>query len=412
MFGRCGLIERVLGVRLVTTALFMVFASTSTHAANFTPLGVLSGGSRAADVSDDGAVVVGSSGLIGGAAPLGAFRWEAGVMTDLGTLPGSANAIASGVSADGSVVVGSNLNSVLINGATNYSPTHGFVWADGSMSPLSALPLPGYKSSAASISADSSVVVGRTSCSYSYCGSGFPSATIWTSDDPYPYVLGADSSAYGVSADGSVVVGEGNLEGGTGGLILGEAFRWTIGAGMVGLGDLSGGTGNSAAYEVSADGSVVVGQGNRAVLARDLPTTGEAFRWTIEDGMVGLGDLPGGDSSSVAHGVSADGSIVVGQGDGVNGKEAFVWTQEAGMQRLFDVLVAGGATGLDGWTLTGAYSISADGNWVVGSGINPFGTEEAFRASIAAVPVPPTVWLLGTGIMGLIRQVRRRRSAV
>jgi uncharacterized membrane protein len=181
--------------------------------------------------------------------------------------------------------------------------------------------------------------------------------------------------------------------------------------GMVGLGDLPGGTVNSAAYNVSADGSVVVGQGNRTFFADNLAPTGEAFRWT-NDGMVGLGDLPDGDFSSVAYGVSANGAIVVGQGDGVNGKEAFVWTQKGGMQRLFDVLVAGGATGLDGWTLTGAYSISADGNWVVGSGINPFGTEEAFRASIAAVPVPPTVWLLGTGIVGLIRQVRRRRSAI
>jgi probable HAF family extracellular repeat protein len=384
----------------------MVFASTSTHAANFTPLGVLSGGSRAADVSDDGAVVVGSSGLIGGAAPLGAFRWEAGVMTDLGTLPGSANAMARGVSADGSVIVGSNLSSILINGVTYYSSTHGFVWADGSMSPLSELLLPGYKSSAASISADSSVVVGLTSCS---CyGSGYhPSATIWTSDDPYPNVLGADSIAHGVAADGSVVVGQGNLSV-VSGVVLGEAFRWTMEAGMVGLGDLPGGTGNSVAYQVSADGSVVVGAGNRG----SSSPTGEAFRWTIEDGMVGLGDLPGGDLSSVALGVSADGSIVVGHGDGGNGKEAFVWTQEGGMQRLFDVLVAGGATGLDGWTLIGANSISADGIWVVGSGINPFGTEEAFRASIAAVPVPPTVWLLGTGIVGLIRQVRRRRSAI
>ncbi len=38
----------------------------------------------------------------------------------------------------------------------------------------------------------------------------------------------------------------------------------------------------------------------------------EAFRWTSGGGMVGLGDLPGGESDSEANGVSADGSVVVG----------------------------------------------------------------------------------------------------
>jgi hypothetical protein len=50
-----------------------------------------------------------------------------------------------------------------------------------------------------------------------------------------------------------------------------------------------------------------------------------------------------------------------------SGYEAFVWTQADGMQRLIDVLVANGATGLDGWILTEAQAVSADGQWVVGS---------------------------------------------
>jgi hypothetical protein len=39
----------------------------------------------------------------------------------------------------------------------------------------------------------------------------------------------------------------------------------------------------------------------------------EAFRWTAESGMVGLGDLPDGQVLSNALGVSADGSVVVGR---------------------------------------------------------------------------------------------------
>jgi len=74
---------------------------------------------------------------------------------------------------------------------------------------------------------------------------------------------------------------------------------------MIGLGDLSGGSFFSLAHGVSADGLVVVGISDSAL--------GEqAFRWTQPGGMVGLGFLPRGIESD-AFGVSADGSIVVGR---------------------------------------------------------------------------------------------------
>ena len=53
-----------------------------------------------------------------------------------------------------------------------------------------------------------------------------------------------------------------------------------------GLGFLSGIL-NSEARAVSADGTVVVGMSN-------VNSGLEAFRWTLASGMVGLGDLPGG----------------------------------------------------------------------------------------------------------------------
>lgn len=49
----------------------------------------------------------------------------------------------------------------------------------------------------------------------------------------------------------------------------------------------------------------------------------EAFRWTSDGGMVGLGDLPGGRFDSFAIGVSADGSVIVGGGNIADGTEAF-----------------------------------------------------------------------------------------
>jgi hypothetical protein len=72
-----------------------------------------------------------------------------------------------------------------------------------------------------------------------------------------------------------------------------------------GLGDLPGGGFSSLAYDVSADGSTVVGNGESA-------SGTEAFRWRLDTGMQGLGDLPGGDFFSHAQDVSADGSVIVG----------------------------------------------------------------------------------------------------
>jgi probable HAF family extracellular repeat protein len=155
-----------------------------------------------------------------------------------------------------------------------------------------------------------------------------------------------------------------------------EAFRWTSSGGMVGLGDLAGGSFLSAATAVSADGSVVVGQGVSASGA-------EAFRWTSGGGMVGLGDLAGGSFFSVALAVSANGSVVVGQGTTASEVEAFVWDATGGMQSLTDVLSPSVGAALDGWTLSVANAISADGRTVVGQGTNPNGDTEAWLAYLA-----------------------------
>jgi probable HAF family extracellular repeat protein len=177
---------------------------------------------------------------------------------------------------------------------------------------------------------------------------------------------GIDSSAaYRVSADSLVIVGQGNSASGR------EAFRWTS-AGMVGLGDLSGGTFESFAGGVNADGSVVVGRGQSA-------SGEEAFRWTSAGGMVGLGDLPGGSFDSIGLGVSADGSVVVGQGRSASGTEAFRWTAAGGMVGLGD---------LPGGIFTSsAADVSSDGSILVGRSSSTSGTQ-AFRWTLADGMVP------------------------
>lgn len=147
----------------------------------------------------------------------------------------------------------------------------------------------------------------------------------------------SNSVATAVSSSGLAIAG-GNS----------EAFRWTDASGLEGLGSLPGVSSGGRAMGISADGSVVVGYGEGA-LGR------EAFRWTAADGMLGLGDLPGGAYWSEAYGVSPDGGTVVGTSwlDDV----AFRWTAESGMQSL-------GALS-NGYAET-AYSASEGGEVIVG----------------------------------------------
>lgn len=126
--------------------------------------------------------------------------------------------------------------------------------------------------------------------------------------------------------------------------------------------------------------------------------------------MVGLGDLVGGDFDSVAWDVSGDGSVIVGYGTGTNGDEAFRWSSEVGMESLSNVLNAQGDD-LSHWqVLKRAYAVSADGSTIVGWGINIDGSEEGFVATITSVPEPTSMSILGLGLCFTLF-ARRRRSA-
>lgn len=166
------------------------------------------------------------------------------------------------------------------------------------------------------------------------------------------------SNAYAASANGRVIVGEATNPATEDGPGTRVAVMWNTTSAIsssssassradalnqsaaaevtvTNLGVIPGGT-ISVAHGVSADGTVVVGYGSD--FDPDVPGSGtrQAFRWTAAQGMVGLGWLPGGafGDSSTALAVSAGGSIVVGVSSAAGGTQAFRWTQAQGMTGL------------------------------------------------------------------------------
>lgn len=191
-------------------------------------------------------------------------------------------------------------------------------------------------------SADGSVVVGNVYVS------GTARIAIWRGTNPVEDLgtLGGtikNHQARGVSRDGQRIAGTSSSP-------LGEqAFLWTPETGMVGLGSLSAVV-QSTGTGISSDGRVVIGYSLRGGF--------EPFRWTAETGMMGLGDLPGGSILGDALGVNADGSVVVGYASSSKGQEAYRWSAETGMVGL------GGLPG--GNFRSTATAVSADGRTVVG----------------------------------------------
>lgn len=169
------------------------------------------------------------------------------------------------------------------------------------------------------------------------------------------YGESGNSSANGISGDGFTVVGTsyslGNED---------QAFRWSLQGGMVGLGSVAGGN-RSEAYAASYDGSVIVGSSSER-LPSGIIQNQQAFRWT-NSGMVGLG-IPNGAVGTQARSVSADGLVVGGSIDYAYDPpnphtEAMRWTALSGVTGL-------GFVGPQGFS-SFASGTSADGSVMVGT---------------------------------------------
>jgi probable HAF family extracellular repeat protein len=269
-------------------------------------------GNYANDVSGDGSVIVGTS--ING---YEAFRWtESGDMV-LPPFYLYHSTVASGVSGDGSVIVGYGQS---FDDYTNIDVYEAFRWTEsGGMVGLGDLRGGRFYSVASDVSGDGSVIVGT---SINVNGYGYE-AFRWTESGGMVGLGdlpggGFYSDNSRVSGDGSVIVGYSESVNGY------EAFRWTESGGMVGLGDLPGGRFYSIAQGVSGNGSVIVGYSEIVNGYEAFSWTQETGMVSLKETLIGKGlDVSGWTLNSAT--ISADGFTIVGSGINPSGQsEAWV----------------------------------------------------------------------------------------
>ena len=327
-------------------------------------------------------------------------------------MPGSScGTQALGISGDGSVIAGA--------GCVSSGKTEAFRWtAAGGYRVLGDLG--GGSSDARAASFDGSVVVGQ-----SVDASGTPRAYRWTAAQgmvalPLLQAGTLGNEADSVTDDGTMVAGgnvwwktsgqTGSFGGGTCSALQAPLRMVDLSAdGSVAAGSGAGGLDmfgqqatnayrstpagncqdidavfnrNSDASGISADGTVIVGE-------MQVGSPYLAFRWTASTGMVNLGSLGGGLSRATA--TSQDGSVVVGTSlttTSSGSAHAFVWTARCGMLDLQTALR--GAKIPSGWVLQTATDVSEDGTVITGWGVSPpppgfkFGQTEPWRAILPA----------------------------
>lgn len=255
-----------------------------------------------------------------------AFWWKPSIGTK--ALPASGESSASGVTSDGTFIVG------YARQATESAS--GVSWLNGAGST-------GYQgllyggmavtSHARAVSDDGKVVAGM-----SESANGAPRAVRWINHVAESLGNGHDEIyATAMSSDGKVIAGYAYDPD--------AAIKWTLETGLVNL-PLPEGADRGQAYGVSRDGNVIVGAAGS-----------QAVRWVASAAPQSLGIM------GIARAANETGDVIVGG----SGGEAMVWDKTRGARLLSDVLFELGAD-LTGWTLAEALAVSADGHVVAGNG--------------------------------------------
>ena len=338
-----------------------------------TPPNSIAPDSQGSGISPDGSIVVGFS--IDTLGNSQAFRWSNGTMTGLSyfnasqcssTIP--CYSYAYGVNALGVIAGYASYTYSLPN---NLSTTdQAFTYSGSGLQGLGFLcttQLEGpYGTEATAIASQATVVVG--SAGDTGCNGPSSEAAAFANAGINPLgLLSSGTSGFSlanaVNATGQVIVGQSTNN--TSGL---QAFVWQNG--LTGLPYLHGTDNSSSANAVSALGAIIAG-------ASGGSSSVEAVRW-VNGAVADLG-WPG-----VAAGISANGNVVVGSGSGTCGG-AVRWTPVDACQIIYNLLAEAGVTGFGAWSLQNATAVSATGTTITGYGLDPNGHTQAW---IARLPAP------------------------
>ena len=342
---RCALIAS-----LILAGIVSAFSETT-----FAPTGVID---MIPTSMTDGASIVVGVGTFG--AP-NLYYTEAGGAVVIGDGCGSG---LSAISGDGTTIVGCNVNS---DGKFNAAKwLGGTSWLDlGTVE--GGVPCDAFLSGSWGLTHDGSLAVGLVYLPQ-LCQAG---AGTWDLINGGPATAlpklfnDRSSRANGVSADGSVIVGWQDQP-------TGErtAAKWVNG--VIELILTPSGELNGEAMAVSADGNAIVGGGYKQ---RD-----DAWIWRPATGVERISN--GRRKSLILLDVSDNGKTAVGfTREGAQGghERAFLWRDGRGPILLTKYLADRGAVVPEGWDLTVASLVSADGTTVYGWGFNPDNFVEMFK---------------------------------
>ncbi|MEU8008009.1 hypothetical protein AB0B66_43215 [Catellatospora sp. NPDC049111] len=294
-------------------------------------LGTLGGAccSTATDVNDHG-VVIGYSGAPSQTAPMRAFRWKNGTMTDIGSLGGTRTYPAD-INNNGWIVGHSTL-------ADNVT-MHGFLWRPGvGMTDLGALE---NNYSLATGVNDAGVVVGRAIADDTSTSFRWANGVMTELDHP--------GDLYGLEFDAEAI--------NNGGVVTGH------------LGDVIARLVNGVATSVPsppANGSFAAGINNGGDIAGQYyGGSDENFVWKADGTIVTLG-LPNGADSAFVSAINDDGDTVGASSNAAGLYRAVYWS-EAGVPHRLPSLVTGGgakANGVNKFGVTvGTAQVSVGGDW-------------------------------------------------
>jgi probable HAF family extracellular repeat protein len=340
---------KLLSVALALAAL----CSSSVHAQRARPvrgrtyvlvdLGALAGSSSSAQAVDESGTVVGWSQTDDGTRRAWLWR-DGGEAHELGTLQNGSYSSATAISEDGAFVVGDSGIRPLENPEQFQDIEQGFVWSDEVMQSVGALYNPAtpnrrFGTSGAHGVNDHGQVVGFSIVFRQNLQSAFLWQNGVMTDIGLANETAFNSRAFDINDSGQVV---GDIVLGSRDAVEPQAFLWEAGAFRY-LGPLAGDL-TSSAVAINDAGEIAGWSGD------SVATT--AVLWT-DDGSEGLGALPG-DASSRALDVN-DAGDVVGWSGSPEQSRAFIWC--SGRMRDLNAALPRGSD----WTLVEAAAINDRG---------------------------------------------------